>query len=675
MNNKMITISIIFATTLLLSACGSKKNPLFLLPISSEQISEEKKGDIPLNITYNNQTQDNNQTANTIGNQNNSQNTQNSTNGGNSNNQSSGSNNQGGSTASNQGSGSNNQDGSTANNQGSGSDNQDGSTANNQGSGSDNQDDSTANNQGSGSDNQDDSTANNQGSGSDNQDDSTANNQGSGSDNQDGQNNQPLEGNANVNNTYGNGNFNFNTSITIPININISDPSGPVEGALVNVVDPSRSDTILYQGVSNEDGNVVGEVTIPSNTEEIVINIYIGNYQADPITIDVQNENNQFLQEIVVEVSFNQNVENLIASVTDSDGDGVMDSHDAYPEDPSRSARIVVPNTGVSIVAFEDLYPVPGDADSNDIVLAVVNEEDLNAEGKVVRIRGKYIFLANHAGYDLSVFINLPGSGNFKAKVSKILVDNELNLQQKEERNNVDIHLSNFQRVPIFIKHAGYFNNKNYNRRGEAFYSHHEMGNIILNSNEYPAGYLRNQGISAGVINSLGGKPVTRTHFMSEVEFILDQPIAKTDLPSAPYDLFIYVHNTGHTVHFPGFYFDNNGRDRYIYHNPGHARHKFPWVFVVPEPWNWPNNANYIGQSYPKFTQWYQNDGRIYEDWYRRDRDQNRIFPYFNLPSPIAGFLLQVYHSQNLFVWASLAILITGIVAFLFLKGRNYQIN
>lgn len=478
----------------------------------------------------------------------------------------------------------------------------------------------------------------------------------------------PPNANAQNDNTYGNVAFTFNTSITVPVNVSVVDPSGPVEGALVTVTLEQENNTPLFQATTNSEGNVSGEVVVPTNTNDISITISVGNYVTEPINVNITNDQNQYLQNVNVNVNFDQNIEQLIASVTDTDGDGVSDLNDQYPLDPTRTLTRIIPASGWSIVAFEDLYPTPGDADSNDIVLAVRNEEDLDSQGRVVRIRGTYIFLANHAGYDLSPFINLPGKGNFNAKVSKILVNDNFEVINKNVLREVNINLSNFEKIPIFIKHSGYFNDKSYTRRGDAFYSHHEMGEDIRINNEHN----RSISFDKGFINSLTIEyPKTKTHYMAEVEFIFDVPLTQAQLASAPYDLYIYVHNTGYTVHFPGFYFNPDGSDKYIYNNPNDSKHGFPWVFVVPIKWNWPSYGNYIGNAYPKFVDWYRSQGTQYQNWYELEKDNSKIFPYFVTANPISGYLLQFSSHHSPLVWASIIILIAGILTFLFIKGRE----
>lgn len=70
--------------------------------------------------------------------------------------------------------------------------------------------------------------------------------------------------------------------------------------------------------------------------------------------------------------------------VCDQDGDGVTDSNDDYPTDPTRAFKSYFPTAGKQIVAFEDLWPSLGDFDFNDMILATKGVISKNASGNLV---------------------------------------------------------------------------------------------------------------------------------------------------------------------------------------------------------------------------------------------------------------------------------------------------
>lgn len=70
--------------------------------------------------------------------------------------------------------------------------------------------------------------------------------------------------------------------------------------------------------------------------------------------------------------------------ICDQDADGITDTDDDYPNDPTRAYKSFFPTAGKQIVAFEDLWPSLGDFDFNDMILATQGEISKNASGNLV---------------------------------------------------------------------------------------------------------------------------------------------------------------------------------------------------------------------------------------------------------------------------------------------------
>jgi len=70
--------------------------------------------------------------------------------------------------------------------------------------------------------------------------------------------------------------------------------------------------------------------------------------------------------------------------VLDTDGDGVNDNGDDYPNDPTKAYKIMYPNVGYETISFEDLWPYKGDYDFNDLVMMTKGELSVNADGYYV---------------------------------------------------------------------------------------------------------------------------------------------------------------------------------------------------------------------------------------------------------------------------------------------------
>ena len=84
----------------------------------------------------------------------------------------------------------------------------------------------------------------------------------------------------------------------------------------------------------------------------------------------------------------------IAAAVSDIDGDGVPDSLDDYPTDPTRSFNNYSSTGSGSTVAFEDQWPIKGDYDLNDVVVAYKYNAITNAHNVVVQVIGNYTLVA-----------------------------------------------------------------------------------------------------------------------------------------------------------------------------------------------------------------------------------------------------------------------------------------
>src|SRR5690606_13790273 len=72
------------------------------------------------------------------------------------------------------------------------------------------------------------------------------------------------------------------------------------------------------------------------------------------------------------------------SAVIDADNDGVEDSQDEFPSDPTRAFTSSYPTAGTQKLAFEDLWPNQGDFDFNDMVIDSKVDYTLNADNELV---------------------------------------------------------------------------------------------------------------------------------------------------------------------------------------------------------------------------------------------------------------------------------------------------
>ncbi len=70
----------------------------------------------------------------------------------------------------------------------------------------------------------------------------------------------------------------------------------------------------------------------------------------------------------------------------DTDGDGISDANDDYPNDGTRAFDSYFPASGTATLAFEDLWPSQGDYDFNDLVVDYSFQTVTDASDYVVEL-------------------------------------------------------------------------------------------------------------------------------------------------------------------------------------------------------------------------------------------------------------------------------------------------
>lgn len=104
---------------------------------------------------------------------------------------------------------------------------------------------------------------------------------------------------------------------------------------------------------------------------------------------------------------------NGTAPVVDSDGDGVADALDAWPNDATRAFNNYYPSATkntASTLAFEDNWPSKGDYDMNDVVISYRYLVITNAQNKVTHVEATYNLIASggdlHNGFGVEFPLN-----------------------------------------------------------------------------------------------------------------------------------------------------------------------------------------------------------------------------------------------------------------------------
>lgn len=274
--------------------------------------------------------------------------------------------------------------------------------------------------------------------------------------------------------------------------------------------------------------------------------------------------------------------------VKDSDGDGVDDDMDDYPNDASRAFNVYYPNQADwGTVAFEDLWPGKGDYDFNDLVLDYHFKSVLNSSNKLVEFFTDYSVRAVGASLKNGFGFMLGGDPANVASVTgthytENYIHTNANGTEQEQTNTVIILFDNAFR--------------NIGNSGSAFINTKENVPYVL--------------------------PDT-----SQLHVLYTNPVSANTTGTAPYNPFLIVNGErGKEVHLAGqkptdlvnnSYFDTDADAT----NPAtgkyyQTKNNLPWALDLPVSFAYPVEQVDILSAYNHFAQWAESGGTNYPDWY-----------------------------------------------------------
>ncbi|MDH5655546.1 MAG: LruC domain-containing protein [Spirochaetia bacterium] len=479
--------------------------------------------------------------------------------------------------------------------------------------------------------------------------------------------------------TSGDASFLTDAENTIQVNLNVLHESMN-SSISIDVTDSLNNNTLLSFSPSRA-GNFTGTFTVDSSTQTVNVVVYIdGVMKVYTVSIlNVQNLN-LFLSidlEISRIIETNPNDGNR-GEVLDSDGDGIPDSEDLYPNDSSRSAKIRFPEGSEQrgeayYTAAYETHKTKGNAlglhsskhghhkfnyhsshkkshdrhdhhgkgflhaanaDFNDYVVRVSGEADLNSNGDVVKLR----MMLQHV------------AGGIKAgKHDREDRDEERHSHHKSRESNHDLSDSGFPAHEaevvsenLFAKEVSAESENSDSQKKSCSSSRKNGASLNLNlpvsasfTMERSGGSeqqtIRESGRSAAVqgfeLLSLSETSIHSSNTIRGsafepgmtvfVEFTFDSPISISDLGSFPYDLYVSYKNGKREIHFPGYTFDEEGNDLY------QASNGFRWALLVEGDWLWPYENTNIHKAYPEFYGWYSSGGTENTNW-----NQNPVIQY-----------------------------------------------
>ena len=227
-----------------------------------------------------------------------------------------------------------------------------------------------------------------------------------------------------------------------------------------------------------------------------------------------------------------------------------------------------VESSSWAFIAYEDLYPNPGDADYNDFVMAFQSTESYNASGELETINMSFLPVARGAGYNHSAHLDLNGELWNSQNVTAIT----------DEMFSGD----------AVIK-ATYTNMEN-GQEIDKYYSK-DKRDVTL--------FYNTRTTLDGFANVYDNDIVTSPLWKTDIEISLANPELnlfddRGMIEDDSYRIYLNVNNTNkdidlYTVNQSDGMIDANG---------------YPFGLIVPDSWQWPLERQHIDDAYPLFEEY-----------------------------------------------------------------------
>ncbi len=273
----------------------------------------------------------------------------------------------------------------------------------------------------------------------------------------------------------------------------------------------------------------------------------------------------------------------------DSDGDGITDVFDEFPNDDSKAFRNHYPGENqYGTLVFEDLWPYKGDYDFNDLVIDYNFNQQTNSQNQVTALQSKIVVKAigasYHNGFGIQLNI-LPEDINQVTgqRLTKSYINTNSNGTESQQSNATVIYFD------------------------DAF-----------NNLSYP-------GTGIGVNTSRNAPYVEPDTQIVNINFT--NPLNFSKLGTPPYNPFMIIDGDRSVeVHLPNMSptdlankdllgtgdDDSNSTTGEYYVSD----YYLPWAINIPVSFDYPYEKEDITEAHLQFTPWAISRGYNYMDWY-----------------------------------------------------------
>lgn len=276
----------------------------------------------------------------------------------------------------------------------------------------------------------------------------------------------------------------------------------------------------------------------------------------------------------------------------DTDGDGVIDEQDAYPNDKTKAFNNYSINfqNGGSTIAFEDSWPSVGDYDLNDVVLTYKHLVITNANNIAVRVEGEWKLIASGG-------TNRNGAGIQFPITKETIVD-------YKSSNGLSPEDGQDSLVVILFSNA----------RDQQATWNTKPNESISPIKTYTFSFNLTNGADLKILGMSAFNPFIFNGSPNTIRGYETHLFGKRPTKLADQSLF-------------GTY-DDNSLQGTSYSTKG----RLPWVIEIPvATFQYPLEQTSILESYLKFANWASSGGTLDVDWYRGNgagyRNESNLFP------------------------------------------------
>lgn len=407
---------------------------------------------------------------------------------------------------------------------------------------------------------------------------------------------------TNINSLHIPGNFDFTIDKKCSVNIQIKGKDGsPLSNVIVELYNTGKENggSLIFKGVTDVNGYFSGSIRVLKSLTQLPLYIEHIDF-TDAVTIPIvsnsvsiviegSNSNRQGASLKNPTINSHNNFGSKSNGILDSDGDGITDEYDDYPNDALLAFNNYYPSQNTyGHIAFEDLWPYRGDYDMNDLIVGYRYNTIKNSNNDVVAIQSSLYVKSVGGSYINGFGFELPiDPKDISMVIGSNLQEGYINLNSNATEAG--------QSKAVII---AFDNALNLAPRPQGFYVNTQIGSPIVVSDTIKITAWLTHPISSNVIGDAPFNPFMISNKRRGYEIHLTN-MPPTDL--ADQSLF----NTGNDK-------TNIALNRYYLSDKN-----IPWALNIPDEYPIVIEKAQIIEAYLKFQNWAQSGGVINADWYK----------------------------------------------------------